>query len=86
METIEFRIGIVIWNSQVHYWFFIIIIIIIIIVVENWGEQPTVRIAPFTSDQDLGNNSSNLRKICTNMIGRGGAQNPSGMEIRPRRI
>ena len=43
----------------------------ILFVVENWGEQPTVRIAPL---MDIGNNSGDLSRIWTNMIGRGGAR------------
>ena len=60
---------------------------IIIVMVENWGENPTVKIAPFTSDQDIDNNSGKLRRLWTNVIGQGeAAQNPSDVEIRPRRI
>ena len=34
-----------------------------VVVVENWDEQPIVRIAPFTSSLGLSNNSGDLRKI-----------------------
>ena len=58
-----------------------------IVVVENWDEQPTVRIAHFTSALDLSNTLGDLHRIWTNVIGRGeAAQNSSDVKIRPKRI